>query len=178
MTDDHTPSPVGSPSSPTLLRWWRSWRVLPWATRIRILQLWLQLPCCMLLLRTFGFNRLYTWLLHHSPPLDPSVPTPAVMTEVRKLGHLTNLAARHHIVRPTCLHRSFLLWWLLRRRGLDARLQIGVRRTADSKAPTAEIEAHAWVEMNGQVINDAAEVQSCFATFPLDRIPAHARMAR
>jgi hypothetical protein len=48
------------------------------------------------------------------------------------------------IWRRTCLRRATVLALLLRREGRDARVSIGVRR-----APTGELEAHAWVTCDG-----------------------------
>jgi hypothetical protein len=50
----------------------------------------------------------------------------------------------------TCLHRSLTLWWLLRRRGVDANLHMGIRQSA------GRIEGHAWVEAAGLVLDDPA----------------------
>ena len=44
---------------------------------------------------------------------------------------------------------------LLRRRGIDSDVRIGVR--GDTQG---EIQAHAWLEWNGEVINDAGDVAS------------------
>jgi hypothetical protein len=48
----------------------------------------------------------------------------------------------------TCLPRSLTLWWLLRRRGIESELRLGVRKDGDS------IVAHAWVECEGEVVGD------------------------
>jgi hypothetical protein len=43
----------------------------------------------------------------------------------------------------SCLRRSLVLAWLMRRRGLDAAVRFGVRRESSG------IEAHAWVTCDG-----------------------------
>ncbi len=45
------------------------------------------------------------------------------------------------------------LWWMLRRRGFDGRLRMGVRKGE------ASFEAHAWVAYAGVVLNDDPEVE-------------------
>lgn len=55
----------------------------------------------------------------------------------------------------TCLHRSLALWWILRRRGLNAQLRMGVR-----KAEATGFEAHAWVDYQATVLNDDPLVAS------------------
>ena len=52
-----------------------------------------------------------------------------------------------------CLSRSLTLWWLLRRHGVAADVRLGVN-LAEGFA------AHAWVEWQGQVLNDTPDVSS------------------
>jgi hypothetical protein len=68
-------------------------------------------------------------------------------------------AAARGLGRPTCLVESLALWWLLRREGCAAELRIGVGKLA------GRFEAHAWVECNGAVLNDADEVHRHYAGF-------------
>jgi hypothetical protein len=62
--------------------------------------------------------------------------------------------------RWTCLERSTALWWLLQRAGFAAEIKIGVAPLDDS------LEAHAWVELDGDVLGDdpgAVEEYAAFA---------------
>jgi len=69
-------------------------------------------------------------------------------------------AASHYgLARGNCLSQSVALWWLLRRRGMPAKLRIGARRTGSG------LEAHAWVEMGSEVVNDAEDVRENYAAF-------------
>lgn len=64
-----------------------------------------------------------------------------------------------------CLPRSAVATWLFRRRGVPAVMVIGVR-----KMP---FYAHAWVEVDGVVVNDSPKVQTLYP--PIDRLaPAEA----
>lgn len=82
----------------------------------------------------------------------------------RSVAQLVNAAARHRFFRAPCLERSLVLWWLLRQRGVGATLQIGVRKEAE------RLEAHAWVELDGVVLNDRPDIAGLFAPLPgLDR---------
>jgi hypothetical protein len=56
---------------------------------------------------------------------------------------LVRVAAANGICETTCLPRSLVLCTLLRRRGAEATLRLGVRKQA------GDIEAHAWVEVGG-----------------------------
>ena len=53
-----------------------------------------------------------------------------------------------------CLQRSAIMTCLMRRRGVPARLVIGTR--------VMPLLAHAWVEVNGVVINDWPRVQHAY----------------
>ena len=62
----------------------------------------------------------------------------------------------------TCLDRSVALWFTMRQHGLDGDLRIGVARSGDA------LDAHAWVEYGGAVLNDTADVSERFAVFDDD----------
>ena len=62
-------------------------------------------------------------------------------------------------MRTNCLEQSLVLCWLLRRRGIAADLRIGARKDSD------RFEAHAWVELNSQVLNDATAEHRHFVPF-------------
>ena len=51
------------------------------------------------------------------------------------------------------------LWWLLRRDGVAGELHIGARKQGE------RLEAHAWVELAGIVLNDTAEVHHHYSRF-------------
>jgi hypothetical protein len=68
-------------------------------------------------------------------------------------------AARHLFFRTNCLERSLALSWLLCRRGIAADLRIGARKESDV------FEAHAWIELDGEVLNDPDESHLHFAPF-------------
>lgn len=51
-----------------------------------------------------------------------------------------------------CLQRSFVTTYLLRRRGVPAKLVLGAQRLP--------FNAHAWVEVDGRVINEGSHVQA------------------
>jgi Transglutaminase-like superfamily len=68
-------------------------------------------------------------------------------------------AARNLFVTTNCLEQSLVLWWLLRRRGIAADLQIGARKSEQ------RFEAHAWVEFCGIALNSGGEDHLHFAPF-------------
>lgn len=65
-----------------------------------------------------------------------------------------------YVKRVHCLQRSAVATSLLRRHGIRAELVIGYR--------SIPFESHAWVEVNGCVVNDRPQYQRAFAI--LDRL--------
>jgi hypothetical protein len=83
----------------------------------------------------------------------------AVSTE--RLAAIVHLAARALPTHPNCLRRSVALWWLLLRRGTRSEIRIGVRRVPDAATP----DFHAWVEIDGCVVNDRPDLRDSYAVF-------------
>lgn len=84
-----------------------------------------------------------------APARDPS--------QAQAIARAVQIAAGRSLLQPTCLDRSLVLWALLRRNGSDADLRIGVRKDGDAFA------AHAWVELDGRVLNDSDTVSQHYA---------------
>jgi len=79
------------------------------------------------------------------------------------MAEAVSLVAGRKVVGALCLGRSLLLWYLLRRRGMDAELVVG------AKAPVDDTwMAHAWVELDSQPVNDVADVRDVYGSFDLD----------
>jgi hypothetical protein len=60
-----------------------------------------------------------------------------------------------YVKSAACLQRSTVATWLLRRNGVRADLVIGYR--------PVPFESHAWVEVEGRVVNDRPQYQRFFA---------------
>jgi hypothetical protein len=67
-------------------------------------------------------------------------------TNPERLGYCVELASRLHPLRPTCLKKALVLFALLARRGVKAQVIVGAAKS-DGK-----LDAHAWIEHQGQVI--------------------------
>src|SRR5712691_6318625 len=103
------------------------------------------LPAVQLSLRFRGFKRTAGTLAVHSArravPTEPS--------EARAAAEAVGLVAGRPAIGARCLGRSLVLWFLLRRRGIDAELVIGADISRGGELP-----AHAWVEVAGEPVND------------------------
>jgi hypothetical protein len=66
-------------------------------------------------------------------------------------------AARHTPFSAQCLHRSLALYLWLQHDGIESVVKVGVRKIDD------EFKAHAWVELEGTVVNDDARAVASFS---------------
>lgn len=81
---------------------------------------------------------------------------------VARLATLFDVAARNHPLRPACLARAVGFLCILRRRGIEAHVAIGVRRNSD------EFDAHAWVVgSSGAVLYDSVATGNDYAELQL-----------
>ena len=90
---------------------------------------------------------------------QPPLPALAQSEAARRTVRAVRSAELHGLTKPNCLERSVTLWWMLRREGIEGELHIGARHQA------GKFEAHAWVELDGRVLNDAADVHQHYARF-------------
>jgi hypothetical protein len=103
-------------------------------------------------LHMFGFPRVLRWA--GRPPRGGRRADPSILPS--QIARAMGRAVRHAPVEFNCLSRSMALIRLLGRHHIDADLRLGVRRTS------GQFEAHAWVEHDGVVLNDAADVAARF----------------
>jgi hypothetical protein len=76
--------------------------------------------------------------------------------EIDRLLRLVRIAARYRLRPAACLPRSLALRWMLRRRGIPAALEIGVRKDG------GRLRAHAWLVYDGAPIGEPEEVAAEF----------------
>lgn len=98
------------------------------------------------LLRLGGFDRFHR-TMRRWPTRTARVTDAA---EVARIRAAVDHASGFYFKRAWCLQRSAATACLLRLRGFPAQLSIGVRRMPFS--------AHAWVELDGRIINDEPRV--------------------
>lgn len=115
------------------------------------------LPLCSLALRLFGLERLKARVKH-----VPVAGTRVDMEIAVAMGRMVNAAASHSPFPTQCLARSLLLHWMLQRHGLASQLRIGVR------LDHGQLDAHAWVELAGQPVNDSGDIGGQFSAFGAD----------
>ena len=118
------------------------------------------LPVISVTLRIFGFRRVYAVLgISRLSKSDVSETTAAHLPLIMQINHMVDIATRRVIFQPTCLERSLVLWLLLHRKRISSGLRIGVHMSV------GKLEAHAWIESLGYVVNDSQDVNQRFAQF-------------
>lgn len=117
------------------------------------------LPVIQLTLRARGLKRSAAFLARRSD-------RPAGRNDIAtatSVADAVSVVAGRKMVGALCLGRSLLLWFLLRRRGMDAVLVVGT-----DAATGDDWQAHAWVELDSLPVNDVADVRQRYGSFGLD----------
>lgn len=118
------------------------------------------LPCLRLLIRGVGFQRVHQYLWRNPPvSAQRAVGGNGACHAARNWTRHLDWAADRGVVRGTCLERSLLLGYLLRRQGWDVQLCFGAALRGD------QCLGHAWLECQGDVVNDRADVAAAFTPF-------------
>lgn len=139
----------------------QGWKALSPPERAAFLRLLLGLPLVSLSLRLLDYTRtrrLVERLTRHPQPRNA---TDGDVRTADRLAQLAATAGHHGFVHATCLRQALLVYGMLRRRGLQPELKLGVRRDGGGVA------AHAWVELGGQKL-----AQSDVVFAPFDEPPA------
>ncbi len=112
-------------------------------------------------LRVAGYNRWRRVLNRLAPRKvkQPITADPLVFGSAQAIARFELSAARHLFLRTNCLEQSLVLCWLLHRRGIPAGLRIGAHKRE------GRFEAHAWVELDGTVLNQDQGQHLHFAPF-------------
>jgi Transglutaminase-like superfamily len=77
----------------------------------------------------------------------------------RRIAHLEAVTAANLFFRTSCLEHSLVLCRMLRQRGMNADLRIGARKEGN------RFEAHAWVELDGSVVDGSGSDHLHFVPF-------------
>ncbi|CAN5350504.1 hypothetical protein BH18GEM1_BH18GEM1_07030 [soil metagenome] len=119
------------------------------------------LPLTALGLRVVGWGRWHGFLAR----IPPSGRRPPLVTEaelpdrIQVVSRMTGAAAARLPWKATCLEQSLVLWWLLRRQGVESEVRFGVRKDDD------RFQAHAWVEHPLGILDESPEGEHRFAPF-------------
>jgi hypothetical protein len=114
-------------------------------------------PYVSLSLRVRGLPK--TLAAVRKPGIDLDGQAPPGVDEALEMARMVNIAAHRGLFRPKCLTRSVTLLAMLHRARFPAELHIGSRKDG------AGLDAHAWVEAEGLVLNDSREKVQAYQRF-------------
>ena len=135
------------------------------------------LPVSAVSLRTVGFQRWQSALarltgspshpllsnsqtgLNAHPGEASALPLEINQQRARQIARLVRAAANHGLYHANCLEQSLVLWYLLKRNGLESQIRFGARKEED------QLQAHAWVECGGIALNEDHGVDQRYAPF-------------
>jgi hypothetical protein len=144
----------------TMMQTWHRFRRLRAIERWVVLEASAELPVAWLAMRLLGFRICKSVLTQPSVIAEHSrINAPTALGMARRIAHLEAVTAANLFFRATCLEQSLVLCWMLRRRGMNPELRIGARKEA------SRFEAHAWVELNGTVLDAGGAEHLHFAPF-------------
>jgi len=92
---------------------------------------------------------------------SPLASIPGADNRFESMHESVRLAARLHFSKAACLPRSIVLADMLRARGIEARVRLGVGRDEGSLA------SHAWVEVDGHPIIEPQSIATDFTRIQL-----------
>ena len=117
---------------------------------------WL-VPALHIAVRVFDYRRTREWLEQRAG--TGAAPLTTSSDDLAAWRLATARVTRYSWIPGNCLSRSLALLYVLRARGHDAHLHLGVSLAAGSFA------AHAWVTHGGTVLNDTQDVASRYVPF-------------
>lgn len=91
------------------------------------------------------------------------------LPSAQAIARLVSIASAHTPLAFTCLHRSTVLWKLLRRQGIACQLRLGASGAGGNFA------AHAWVECAGVALHEGADSLACYSPFAQAVMPVQRR---
>jgi hypothetical protein len=139
---------------------WGKFRALSNRDRLNLVLFSLLLPLMDVGLRSLGYQQLRGFLASHPRDLPNFTGSEIDAVETSKhLSSLVTVASRYGLYHATCLRRSLLIWWWLRRMGIQTELCIGVKKLE------GQLVAHAWIKLGNEIVTDDAEVERSFSAF-------------
>ena len=114
-------------------------------------------------LALIGYRRTHAALSRWPGPRASGFSSEAeAYARARSVARVVAIAAGRGPVRATCLRRSLLVWWLLRRDGIQTQVKVGVQHGLEG------FQAHAWVEFLGRPLGEPDDVAARFLPFARD----------
>ena len=124
------------------------------------------LPLVSFSLRWRGFRATQAALQRFLSNAMPEQDSGRAQARAALTARMVNSADRHGFFYSSCLAKSLTLWWLLERQGIASHLRVGIRKENE------KLQAHAWIERDGAVLNEPEEHHRHYAAFDESFPPA------
>jgi hypothetical protein len=123
---------------------------LPAGDWLILIEAWALLPVVDVMLRRRPFPLVQAWAGRRSrrPGVMKKGGQGEGIRRAERMRYLVDAAANNHLYRLTCLRRALVLQRLLGQRGIGSELRFGVQKSETG------LEAHAWVEVEGQAVGE------------------------
>jgi hypothetical protein len=121
----------------------------------------LLLPVVTAMLRIKGFN----WTRSHlEGKAFKKIPTHCSdeLLVAENTTRLVSVTANNIPLKAKCLKRCLVSLWILAGKGIRANLMIGVNKDG------ADLDAHAWLELDGQVLNESQNTKNEYKVLDID----------
>ena len=139
---------------------WRKFQRLAREERFLLVKALFLIPLTGLGIRLFNFTRLQNVMAVLASRNGNRVPGDNhALVRALTAARMVQTAAGQGLYRANCLPQSLVLWWLLKREGIEGDLRIGVSKER------GRFEAHAWVECRGVPLNQSNEMLERYAAF-------------
>ena len=145
------------------MAWWKSFRRKLRTARGNSFRDWMVIAGAWWMLQVFFFllriNSLER-LNRITGKINIRIPVPSdVLGWTWHREKLIQMAARLHIFPMSCLPRALTLRWMASRHGIPSELRIGMGESS------TRFQAHAWIEVAGQAIGEAEDINERFTVF-------------
>ena len=81
------------------------------------------------------------------------------LQRARDISRIVQVASSRSAFQVACLEKSLVLWYVLAREGIDSAVCMGTQLTTDI------FRAHAWVEVEGQVVSQRTDPRWRYVPF-------------
>jgi len=150
-----------------LLRKISRFQALHAAERQVFLSAMVLLPAVSLRMKFFSIKSTLTWLSRQIPlRANGILEGERDLAQARRTAGLVRQAIYNSPIKGECLSQSLVLWHLLSCQGIESEVRIGVQKEEERLPLVAEnFNAHAWVEYQGEVLNDQPDVGQRYIAF-------------
>ena len=80
------------------------------------------------------------------------------LKHAESIARMVTAAANHGLYRTNCLKIALTTWWLLKRKGIEAKLKIG------TNIGSGKFSAHAWIEHQDTILIEGPGVREHYST--------------